>query len=635
MKKILNLLIIVFNIILLYIYIFSCGVTENLKNQIDQVSQGYSVMVDESAIDIQKVFEIADDEEIVVIFTTVNYGGLIKYDYTYDIYNYDLVSDNIKFVNNDEIISILPFSKQHLNIIENDYTMNGSMSIYGEDISNIIKYFEDSNINYTINPIDEYSTFTLNILANGKTLFSFVLLSLISIIFILFTRRKEVAIHYIHGKNEFQIIKFQTFKILKIHIISVFIVSIIPIFYLFSLSTEHVFRYLFFNIIANLLFMISYIVLIFIVIPIIIKNENALEIIKGKKIISSSLSVLMLFLIVLSIVNVFSIDSAMKNFNRIQFYYNISESEKVHDLYALQGGSASQYNLSYNDNIDINSKVLYYEQNEYLWNNKEILFDENTLTFNTEFISDVDKNYYKVNCNMLNFLEIKDDNNKLINNCNKNTIYTPAGKYNDVKRKYPNYEIVKIKDNQNTFIPMGSSEFEFYANDAYYIVIDSIVSKEDFEYINVYEPGNANMFFHKKDIDKIKTQYFPTSSIISNWSSIYIYMEEEFIVYLNDLNSAIILLITYVISVIVYLRAFFKRYAQLINIYLINGKSIIPIIVLKNKFIILINILLLVYCILNNSYSFIFILGLQIITLIVEYINQVRKNYISMFKSEV
>ncbi len=638
MKKTYTFLIVIFNLLLIYLFVFSSARNEDLVIQLDNNIDGYILKVEMNDNEISSLFAIADEHEMALVFKKINYSGLISHDYEYDIYNFGLIKDEIKYLGDNEIISVSPFSKQKINEIGENYHPNSSISIFTENIEPLMQYFNELERHYNIYEINEFNIYVVNAIANGRIVIAFIGLLSVSIVFMLLSRSKELAMHFVQGKNDIEIIGYQFMRILKIHLLVLVFINLLPIAYLVSLSVEHLFSFIPYIFVANFIFILIYFLINYITIPLIIKTNSILSLLKGKKILGASLHVLRFICIFLMILTLFSANKVSDNFYKAYFYYNITNEKKVDDLYTFQGSSIGIGNeLNYEENVDIVSRIHFIEYNEYLASNVESYFDYDKMRLKKIFTEDINKNYRYLNSNMFNLLEVKDINGKIVTNDGKTTIYVPESKYDQVKNRYQNIDnFVKIEDNQEIFIPMDATIEHYYSIDAYYIVEEANIDKEMIDDgFNIYEPGQVNMFFTKDDVEYLQGKYFSSFNITSIHSNFLSDMEEEWILYINIINSTLILLITFIVSSIVYYRALFKKYNQLLLVNLINGNSIFPIILLKNMLLNIALLIILICMFIFGNYLWIVIILIQILIILLEYRRILRSDYISEIKGEV
>ncbi len=637
MKKTYVFMIISFNILLIYLFVFSSSRNEDLIIQLDDKVQGYKVIASLDGEMISSIYDIADEHGMAIVIKQINKSGLIFQDYEYFIYNFDFIKDEVKYLDYNKIISLSSFSNQKITEFNKNMNMpSGSIYIYSDDISPLTRYLEDnSEYNYNIYANDEYNIIFVNLIANGRTIVAFVGLIILATLFILLTRRKELAFHYVNGKNDFEIINYQFLRLFKLHFVFFIVLNIIPIIYVMNLSLEYLVDYVKYILVGNIFFMLCYLLFSYIIIPLVIRANNAFELLKGRQVVGMTFSFIKVMVILLTIFELVSLSSVYQKYPEIKYYYDVFNEDILDDLYDLRGLSiGKKYNLTYEDNLEIAEKLYVIENNYYIQDNPSKAFDKETMTIREEFVKDTVSNYRYMNDKMFNLLNIEDVNGNILTSNGEMTIYVPESKYNDVKKRYDEVDnFVKIKDRQKVFIPLQGTVEEYYAMDAYYIVEKVVVDKEMMELgENIYEPSLINMYFDKKDIEEIQEKYYPNSYIKSLESKYFTALEEKIILFVNIINSSVLIAISLLVCLIIYYSSLYKKYQELIFVNIINGKSILPIVLKKN---LLINLSILgvtVYCIVSDLYIGLLIALIHAIIIGIMNIKLSRSNYIAKLK---
>ncbi len=637
MKKTYVFMIISFNILLIYLFVFSSSRNEDLIVQLDNEVQGYQVIASLDDEMISSIYDIADEYNMTIVIKQINKSGLIFQDYEYHVYNFDFIKDKVKYLDNNKITSLSSFSNQKISEVNNNSNLvGGGIYIYANDISPITKYLEDnSEYNYNIYANDEYNIIFVNLVTNGRTIAAFVGLIILSTLFILLTRRKELAFHYVNGKNDFSIINYQFLRLFKLHFIFFLVVNIVPIIYIMSLSLEYGLDYVQYILIGNIFFMLCYLLVSYVTIPLVIRLNNAFELLKGRQVVGMTFSFIKVMVILLTIFELVSLSSVYQKYPEIKYYYDVFNEDILDDLYDLRGLSiGKKYNLTYEDNLEIAEKLYVIENNYYIQDNPSKVFDKETMTVKEKFIRDTVSNYRYMNDNMFNLLNIEDVNGNILTSNEEATIYVPESKYNDVKKRYSEIDnFIKIKDGQQIFIPLDGIREEYYAIDAYYIVEKATIDEEMMKLgYNIYEPNRVNMYFDEEDVQKVHDKYFPNSYIRSIESRYFNKLEEEIILFVNIINSAILIAISLLVCLIIYYSSLYKKYQELLFVNVINGNSILPIILKKNLLINLSILGLIIYCIISGLYIGLVIVLIHAIIIGIMNIKLSRSNYILKLK---
>lgn len=633
MKRMYKLIIVFVNLLFIYLFVFSSSRNAELLVQLDQKIEGYSITAEISDEEIKKIYDIADENGMAIICKNINYNGLVKSDFEYNIYNFSVIKNYVKYLGKNEIITVSPFSHLAITEIDQSYTLSSSVYVFTKNIEPLVNYFESLGVMYSISEVNEMNIFLINLIGNGFTIISFFVLVSVGILYILLTRSKELAVHFVHGKRDHEIIFFQITRILKIHLSLMIIINIIPLIYLMTLSFEYFFDYLIYIIIANLIFLLIYFIINYICVPLVIKANSLFALLKGKQILNISMVSVEIICIIMAILAIFSLYSVKNEFNSAYFFYRISTEETANDLYNLQGsGVGGIYNLSYEDNLDIASRVYSIENNMYLSENPEEYFDYKQMTLSDAFIESTDKNYLMLNSKMFNLLKIKDVYGNILINDGETAIYVPESKYKAVKQKNPNMNnIISIEDDQEVFVPIFSGIEEYYSKEAYFYVTETSVSNEGW---NVYEPGLTNVFFTKEDAEYIRDKYFPNRYVCSLKQELLAQLENNWILYFNLINSAIIVLISYILSCLIYYKSLFQKYSQLLLVNIVNGNNVIPIIIKKNM---LLNIVLLLVTIISfvfGNYLWLLLVIIQVLILFYEYRKLIKSDYVLEIKGD-
>ncbi len=211
MKKIYLMIFLLFNVFFTYLYISTVGFSEILINQ---VSPSY-VVVGDSWTDetIKEVYDLADEEDIVIIFDKSPSFSLFNYNHEYYVYNIDVIEDDLNFYDG-QISSLLPNNRQEIIKLEKYEKPFGSVILVGDNVPKVKEIFENNKIDYGsetemhMSSTDIMKQLNPNLTAlaapfyyNGVSilLFSFLVIIFVSIL-ILF-RNKEIAFGYMNGKT--------------------------------------------------------------------------------------------------------------------------------------------------------------------------------------------------------------------------------------------------------------------------------------------------------------------------------------------------------------------------------------------------------------------------------------------------
>ncbi len=548
------------NVFILFSYLFLSGHREEIPSGIEHE---YVYLTGDTEFDT--IYSLADKYEVSLVF----YDGDTTFftnNLTYYIYNYEYIEKNIKYVQDDgTLFSPSPFNDNKVIILDDDkLDSHYRVIIVGESRFEFIAELTDYGFlkrTFSSSEFQSVQGVASFGLANFTSIMTLLLLWLVVSIHYIFSRKKKISILYTLGDSDFQISRKIILKNFKLHLLSILIVTVIPSIYIVLNSFSYFINFISYFIVINSIIFIGDIILIYLLVPNIIRSSNPLSVIKGKS-IGKSLYIFSLVIMLFSMfVTAFNINGFSKGLNLLQYYNMYTDDLKDSNLYLMRHDG------------NINSEVyeigpedeLYDEIYQYAYIINGVYTDTGTYTddkeLNLKFIGS-DDNYFYINNKMFNFLEVEDVDGNIIE-FDGTGVFIPESKFDDLYRFYSGYgeNIYKVKDNQ---LKLGSANTSLYnyMYDAIYIV----EKPRDVYFV----PGQVNIFFHYDDLETVKniTGYDLFESVYDTKKEANYTIITEVIDYFTSFT---ILLIVSCISLITSSLLFIEIYKNKIAVYYVNG----------------------------------------------------------------